>query len=112
MSWNALTFANAVVRELQKGDTVAVVLDIRARGKTATVGLLDADEWVPLLRFSRPSASFNVMSLDVRQGHTWAATDVRGVPATIAAELLGPLRFTWALEAEATAWQDTSDREH
>lgn len=112
MSWDASMFANAVVRELQKADTVAAPLDVRARGKTATVGLLDAGEWVPLLRFSRPSASFNVMSLDVRQGSRWTATHVRGVPAAIAEELLGGLRFTWAMEAEATEWQDISDREH
>ena len=112
MSWDASTFANAVVRELQKADPAAAPLDFRARGKTVTVGLLDGDEWVPLLRFSRPAPSFNVMSLDVRQGRSWAATDVRGVPATIAAELLGALRFTWAIEAEATAWQDTSDPKH
>ena len=112
MTWNASTFANALVRELQKADPVAASLEFRARGKTATVGLLDADEWVPLLRFSRPSASFNLMSLDVREGSRWTATDIRGVPTVIAAELLGGLRFTWAIEAEATAWQDTSDREH
>ncbi len=100
------------MRELQKADPVAARLDVRARGKIATIGLVDAGDWVPLLRFSRASASFNVMSLDVRQGKTWAATDVRGVPAVITAELLGGLRFTWAIEAEAIGWRDTSVPKH
>ncbi len=112
MSWDAMTFARAVLRELQRGDPAAAVLDVRARGKTATLGLLDAGEWVPLLRFSHPSASFNVMSLDVRDGTRWAPTHRRGVPAVVAAALLGELRFTWAMEASSAPWQDTSDPKH
>lgn len=109
MTWNASTFANAVLRELQRSDPSASKLETRVRGKIGTIGVIDGDDWVPLLRFSRGSASFNVMSLDVRHGGSWEPTDVRGIPAVIAAALLDPLRFTWALEA---AWNDTSDPEH
>ena len=105
MSWDASMFADAVLQELQQEDPAAAPLDVRAGGKTATLGLLDAGEWVPLLRFSRPSTSFNVMSLDVREGKRWTPTHIRGIPTAIAKALMGELRFTWAMEAESTAWQ-------
>ena len=37
---------------------------------------------------------------------------LRGVPAVVAAALHGELRFTWAMEASSTPWQDTSDPKH
>ncbi|MBN2800910.1 MAG: hypothetical protein JXX28_17365 [Deltaproteobacteria bacterium] len=63
---------------------------------------MDGDEWVPLLRLSSPSASFNVMNLDVRHGSRWAPTMIRGVPRAIAAELLGSMRFTWEFVLDIT----------
>lgn len=73
----------------------------------------ECGEWLALLRFSSPSNSFNVMSLNVREQTCWAPAHVRGVPSVIAKELLSGLRFAWAIEAEhAAAWQQTSDLEH
>lgn len=82
------------------GDLRAVVpqasrLEARLRGKTVTLGVIDAGEWVPLLRLAHPSESSNVMSLEVRHHSKWAPAHVRGTPSEIAEVLLGPLEFTW-----------------
>lgn len=110
--WNPESFADAMLRAITAQDPVAAVLLVRARGKTATIGLLDAGEWIPLLRLSNPSASCNVMNLDVRQGQGWAPTFERGTPEALAERLLGPLRFTWAAEVQAVGWSETSGHEH
>lgn len=110
--WNPESFARSLVRILASSDPVAEALQVRSRGKTATLGVEDAGVWVPLLRLSSPSTSCNVMNLDVRQGRGWAPTFERGVPDALAGKLLGPLRFTWAIEAEAVGWSETSGRRH
>jgi hypothetical protein len=77
------------------------------------VGLYEGETWVPLLRLSRPSASFNVMNLDVRQGRGWAPTGERGTPAALAAILLNAWAFTWTIEVDAIlAWRETSEGGH
>ena len=83
----------------------------------ATIGIDDAGAWVPLLRLSNPSASFNVMSLDVRHHERWEPTFVRGAPSDLSAALRGDLRFTWEIEVNAVATDAldetrTSDHEH
>ena len=109
----AESFANIVLRQLRAADPIAGRLELRARGKTAIVGVVDADLWVPLFRLSNPSNSFNVMSLDVRHHQRWEPTYTRGVPADIVSALIGPLRFTW--QAEVSMVEElarTSDPEH
>ncbi len=95
-------FAQIVVRELCKADARATKLEIRTRGKTATIGLTDSGQWVPPSRLSNPSAKYNVMDLDVRHHTRWSPTFVRGVPEDVAKDLLGPLCFTWQFEVAAS----------
>ena len=100
MSWNPGSFAETLLAELRRNDPAAAPLAARHRGKTATIGLTDDGDWLPLLRLSNPSGSCNVMSLDVRHQNRWSPTFERGTPAMLAEKLLGPLRFTWAIWAE------------
>jgi len=110
---SAQSFAELVLLDLRAVDPAAKTLQIRSKGKTAVVGVEDAGEWVPLLRLSNPSASFNVMNLDARHHTRWSPTHMRGVPQTIVAALLGPLRFLWEMEASAPdTRQRTCDPEH
>lgn len=107
------SFAQQLLRALCARDSLATHLRVKARGKTAIIGIDEGEAWVPLLRLSNPSAAFNVMNLDVRQGRGWAPTFERGVPEKLAEDLLGPLVFTWATEVEAVlAWRETSGHEH
>ena len=113
MAHTAQGFADNVRYGLLTADPVARVLTVRARGKKAVLGFEEAGVWVPLLRFSGASASFNVMSLDVRQGSRWAPTFERGTPAMLVDKLLAEFVFTWRVEAEANlAWRETSDPKH
>lgn len=117
MTFTAEAYANLVLHELRGAHPVAAALQVRARGKTATVGIDDHGSWVPLFRFSSPSASFNVMSLDVRHHERWEPTYVRGVPADAVGALLDELRFIWEIEAAsmepgAEDGTRTSDPEH
>jgi hypothetical protein len=105
-------FAESLLRCLRAKDPAAAALASKHRGKTATIGLVDADGWIPLLRLGNPSGACNVMSLDVRHHERWAPTFKRGTSAVLAEELLGPLRFTWAIWAEADEWKETSDPGH
>ena len=110
---NSDSFAQQLLRALHRHDPRAGHLKVKARGKTAIIGIDEGDTWVPLLRLSNPSTAFNVMNLDVRQGRDWAPTFERGIPDKLAAELLGPLAFTWTVEVDAVlAWQATSGHEH
>jgi hypothetical protein len=110
--WTPETFAADLLRLLRQQDPAAAVLAVRAHGKTATIGLLDNEVWVPLLRLAQPSAACNVMSLQVRHKRAWAPTLDRGTSEALAQVLLGSLRFTWAIEAEALAWSGTSGPGH
>lgn len=113
MPSGAQRFAELVLYDLRESAPHAEALGIRARGKTAVIGVHDAGEWVPLLRVSNPSASFNVMSLDARHHATWSPTGTRGVPAVIAEALNGPFRFLWEMEVNAAGtWPRTYDQEH
>lgn len=94
-------FAQALLRALVGHDPTAAALMSRARGRTSVIGVEDFGEWVPLLRLSNPSASFNVMDVDVRQGGGWAPGFTRGTPAQLAEQLAGPLAFTWQAEVGA-----------
>lgn len=113
MSSNAEGFARLVTEALRSADPLAKHLQVRARGKAATIGFEENEEWVPLLRLAEPSPSFNVMSLEVRHHGRWEPTQVRGIPDAITTELLGPLRFLWQTELR---WlengQRTSDPAH
>lgn len=101
------SFGQQLLRILRDHDPRAAHLRVKARGKTATIGIDEGETWVPLLRLSNPSASFNVMNLDVRQGQGWAPTFERGVPAQLAEHLIGPLAFTWVVEVDAVlAWRN------
>ena len=107
------TFAQQLLRALNARDSRAVHLRVKARGKTAILGVDEGDTWVPLLRLSNPSAAVNVMNLDVRQGSGWAPTFERGGPDQLVEHLAGPLAFTWAIEVdEVLAWRDTSGQGH
>ncbi len=96
---SAERFANAVVREIVTADERASFLAVRARGKTAVIGYDDDGEWVPLFRVAHGSGAYNVANLQVRHGRSWQPTLVRGAPARIAEELIGPLRFLWEQHA-------------
>jgi len=113
---NAASFANDVVREIVAADERASFLAVRARGKIAVIGYDDAGEWVPLFRVAHGSAAYNVANLQVRHRNSWQPTLVRGVPATIAEELIGPLRFLWEPHAHfSQSWKGVlgnSDQEH
>ena len=93
-------------------DPRAQRLDVKTRGKTAVLMLQDGDEWIPLLRLGSPSTSYNVMSLDVRQGNRWAPTFERGTPQALAEILTGSLQFTWATWVQDLEWSETSDHGH
>lgn len=114
MSSGADTFASRVLRRLHDESELAKTwLQARSRGTTATIGLEEEGEWIPLLRMANGSGAFNVMDLQVRDKRRWASTGVRGIPEVVADELIGPLRFTWEFQAQAAdAWKRTSDREH
>lgn len=112
MSWDPAMFAETLLHELRKGNPAAAVLTSKHRGKTATIGLVDDQAWMPLLRLSNPSGGCNVMNLDVRHHDRWAPTFERGTPTMLAEKLLGPLRFTWATWVEAPNWKETSDLGH
>ncbi len=109
---NAKSFAHDLVNAMAKVDPRAVRLDINARGKNAVLGLQDGGERMPLLRLSSPSASYNVMSLDVRQGSRWATTLERGTPEALAKILTGDLMFTWATWVQDLEWSETSEHGH
>jgi hypothetical protein len=95
------SFAEHLLAQLHQADTETGPIAFRTRGKTAVFGFVDDDEWVPLFRLSRPSPSANVMNLDVQHGRSWAFTSLRGIPATLASELLGPLAYVWRLPLRA-----------
>ncbi len=99
---NAQCFADSVIREIVAADERASFLTVRARGKTAVIGYDDEGEWVPIFRVAHGSASYNVANLQVRQGRAWQPTLVRGIPAQIADELIGPLRFLWEQHAHVS----------
>ena len=106
-------FVGRLLNELSRKDARAAHLQARIQGKTITIGIEEGARWVPLLRLSAPSASFNVMNLDVRQGQGWAPTFERGTPAMLVGHLLDRFLFTWAPEVDAVlAWRQTSDLEH
>lgn len=110
----AALFANRVLKRLQDESELARTwLQARPRGTTATIGLGEDGDWVPLLRFANGSGAFNVMDLQVRDKNRWASTGVRGVPDAVADYLSGPLRFTWEFQVQAAdSWKRTSDHEH
>jgi len=97
----AQPFADLLLRALVQHDDRARALVAQVRGKNAIIGVVDADDWVPLLRLNNPSTAFNVMNLGVRQGSGWAPTFLRGTPDQLAEHLAGPLAFTWQFEVSA-----------
>lgn len=107
------SFAQLLLRALSAREPRAAHLLVKIRGKTAVIGIDEGETWVPLLRLSNPSASVNVMNLDVRQGTGWAPTFERGVPDRLAEQLAGPLSFTWVIEVDAVLdWRETSGHGH
>lgn len=98
----AETFAQSVLYAVAEADERASFLSVRARGKTAVIGYLDDDEWVPVFRIAGGSGAYNVANLQVRHRTKWEPTLVRGVPNVIAEQLIGPLRFLWEQHAHAT----------
>lgn len=100
---SADSFASEVLRTLVSSQPQAVFIQVRTRGKTATLGYLDHTEWVPLFRLTHASPTFAIANLQVRQGRRWQPTMVRGSAATIADELAGPLQFTWQFHAKISA---------
>ena len=96
---NAGSFAQAVLRAVIAADERASFLTARPHGKTAVIGFLDDGEWVPVFRITGGSGAYNVASLQVRHRTTWQPTLVRGVPAAVAEQLIGPLRFLWEQHA-------------
>ena len=107
------SFATLLLQALQRLDPRARHLRIEVRGDAAVIGIDEGENWVPLLRLSRPSGSCNVMSLGVRHGEKWAPAFARGVPAGLAEALHGPYVAFWANEVEAVlAWRETSGHGH
>lgn len=96
---NAAGFARQVVDAVVAADERANFLEIRPRGKTAVIGYDDQGQWVPLFRIAHGSGAYNVANLQVRHGSSWQPTFVRGIPAKVAEELIGPLRFLWEQHA-------------
>jgi hypothetical protein len=106
-------FAEELRLALQAIDHRAVHLRVTARGPAAVIGIDEGDTWVPLLRLSRPSGSYNVMSVSVRHGGAWAPAFARGIPAKLAEDLTGPYMSFWAPEVDAVlAWRETCDHGH
>lgn len=100
MSSDAGSFASTLLAELRRSDPLAQVLQYRARGKAAVIGVEDAGEFFPLLKLDAGSAAFNVMSLFVRHHRSWKPTFQRGTPALLADSLSGTFRYLWAMAAE------------
>lgn len=96
---NAGSFAQSVLKAVVAADERASFLDVRQRGKTAVIGFIEDDEWIPVFRISGGSGAYNVANLDVRHRTSWQPTFVRGVPSAIADQLIGPLRFLWEQHA-------------
>ena len=105
-------FAHCLLRSLVEHDERARAIVAQIRGKTAILGVVDGEDWVPLLRLYNPSAAANVMNLGVRQGRSWAVTLLRGTPDQLAVHLTGPLAFTWQVEVEALATDEKRTSEH
>ena len=105
-------FADALLREMVVVHPQAKHLGVRARGKTAMVGITDEAGWEPLLRLSNPSAACNVMSLDVRHHGRWSPTFHRGTPAQLAEVLTGDLHFLWWTWVSDVIPSETSGHEH
>lgn len=95
-------FAQQVIDAVVEADERASFLAVRARGKTAVIGYEDEGDWVPLFRVAHGSGAYNVANLQVRHRTSWMPTLVRGVPAKVAEELIGPLRFLWEQHAHIT----------
>ena len=95
------SFAARLLVQLHEADAEAEPIAFRTRGKTAVFGFVDDDEWVPLFRLTSPSPSANIMHLDVQHGRSWAPTSLRGVPAALVNELIGPLAYIWRLPLRA-----------
>ena len=85
---------------------------IRARGKTAVLGIEDEHGWIPLLRLSNPSAASNVMSLDIRSRNRWQPSHYRGTPEQLAEPLIGDIHFTWWTWVQELDLSVTSDHRH
>jgi hypothetical protein len=105
-------FAQLLLNEMATVAPSARRLNVRARGKTAVLGIKDEHGWVPLLRLSHPSASGDVMSLDIRQHSGWAPSLQRGTPKLLAEILTGPLHFTWLSWVNEPSSSGTSGHEH
>jgi hypothetical protein len=98
---------------LRQREPRAAHLRAKTHGKAAVIGIDEGENWVPLFRLSNPSASANVMNLDMPQRRGWAPTFERGVPDRLAAVLLDRLPFTWVPEIDAVlAWRKTSGQGH
>lgn len=94
----AESFANHLLAALRARDPRAETLRARGRGRTAVIGVQDADNgFVPLLRLTGASRSNNVMTLLVRQGKHWMPTFQRGTPEQLAEPLATRLQHLWLI---------------
>ncbi len=87
---DARGFAYELLAELRRHDPKAAELHVQTKGSNAVIGIYD-DEFVPLLRLTRASAKFNVMTLLVHHHGKWNHSFKRGTPKEIAAPLAGEL---------------------
>jgi len=97
---SAKSFASSLLAELRLLDSRAQGLRARPRGKTAIIGIEDDGEFVPLLKLSGASASFNVMTLLVSHHGKWQPTLKRGTPEELAQPLAAELHHLWTIPLE------------
>ena len=98
---SAEVFAQELVCALAKHDPRALLLKARkGPQRTAIIGLVDEDEWIPLLKLGAATPKFSKMMLMVRQGNRWTPTMQKGSPEQLAELLASPLRHLWQIPLE------------
>ena len=96
-------FANSLLAEMRRIEPRAAGLRAVAvdrADKTAVIGIDDEGEFVPLLKLTRASAKFNVMSVLVHHRGQWQTTFKRGTPTTLAQPFTGELQHLWIIPLE------------
>lgn len=100
---SATYFAGCLLAQMRSIDPRAAGLRAVAADradKTAVIGIDDEGEFVPLLKLTGASASFNVMSVLVQHHGQWRPTFKRGTPKTLAEPFTGELQHLWTIPLE------------
>lgn len=100
-------FAYNLLWELQKLDSRADALKIRAKGKIAILSI-DDGEFVPLLRLADPTPKFAKMMLFVRHKRAWHTTCYKDTAEMLAKLLAGEFAYLWTIPVSMVGWHTDS----